>query len=70
MSSAGGVFQITSNDGKADRMLMATQLLTERIQDIMQQKQAAYVAQGGTNPDSQDFLPSLAEIQQTHLVHV
>jgi hypothetical protein len=24
MSSAGGVFQITSNDGKADRMLMAT----------------------------------------------
>ena len=34
ISGAGAVFQITSNDGKADRMLMASQLLTERIQDI------------------------------------
>jgi len=28
------------------------------------------LARGGTNPDGEDFLPSLAEIQQTHLVHV
>jgi len=36
----------------------------------MRQKQNAYMAGGGNNPDAQDFLPSLAEIQQTHLVHV
>lgn len=33
--SAGGVFKLIANDGKADRMIMATELLNQRIKDIM-----------------------------------
>ena len=29
-----GVFQIVTNDGKADKMLLASDLLEERIRDI------------------------------------
>jgi hypothetical protein len=32
--SAGGVFKLIANDGKADRMIMATELLNQRIKDI------------------------------------
>ena len=32
--SAGGVFRLIANDGKADRMIMATELLNQRIKDI------------------------------------
>jgi len=31
--SAGGVFKLIANDGKADRMIMATELLNGRIKD-------------------------------------
>jgi hypothetical protein len=31
--SAGGVFKLIANDGKADRMIMATELLNQRIKD-------------------------------------
>lgn len=36
--SAGGVFQIVSNDGKADKMIMATDLLNMRIKEIREEK--------------------------------
>lgn len=29
--SAGGIFKIIANDGKADKMIMATELLNQRI---------------------------------------
>ena len=32
--SAGGVFQITTNEGKSDKMLMASELLSKRVRDI------------------------------------
>lgn len=31
--SAGAVFKLIANDGKADRMIMATELLNQRIKD-------------------------------------
>ncbi|AIB51894.1 putative major capsid protein [Faustovirus] len=33
--SAGGVFKLIANDGKADRMIMANDLLNDRIKSIM-----------------------------------
>ena len=32
--SSGGVFKLIANDGKADRMIMATKLLNQRVKDI------------------------------------
>lgn len=31
--SAGAVFKLIANDGKADRMIMATELINQRIKD-------------------------------------
>jgi hypothetical protein len=33
--SAGAVFSLIANDGSADRLIMATRLLNERIRDVM-----------------------------------
>jgi hypothetical protein len=32
--SAAGVFKLLANDGKADKMIMATAMLNERLRDI------------------------------------
>lgn len=66
--SSGGVFQIVTNDGKADKMLLASDLLEERIRDIRQENQQRVVAAGG-DPSKEDLDPTLAEISQTHLIH-
>ena len=34
--STGAVFQIIANDGKADKMIMATDLLRQRIEQALQ----------------------------------
>lgn len=34
--SSGAVFQLISNDGKADKMILATDLLEQRINSIRQ----------------------------------
>ena len=66
--SSGGVFQIVTNDGKADKMLLASDLLEERVKDIRADNKQRVIAAGG-NPDKEDIDPSLAEIQQSHLIH-
>ncbi len=38
MVSTGGIFTLITNDGAADRMLMATPLLHERLRRIHRQK--------------------------------
>ena len=58
--SAGAVFKILTNDGKADQMLMATQLLKDRICDIIEAREAA---------GKDDTLPTLRDIEFTHVLH-
>lgn len=57
MSNAG-VFQMVTNDGRQDRMIMATQLLLQRISEIKQIR----VANG------MDPTPTLMDIEKTHLI--
>lgn len=59
--SAGGVFTLIANDGKADRMVMATELLNQRIKDIMCQR-----AQAGYS----DPTPTLVDLERTHVLFV
>lgn len=60
--SAGGVFKLIANDGKADRMIMATELLNQRIKDIMCMRATA-------NPQA-DPTPTLVDIERTHILFV
>ena len=59
--SAGAVFRLIANDGKADRMIMATQLLNQRIKDVQCAR-----AQAGRA----DILPTLVDIERTHILFV
>lgn len=59
--SAGGVFKLIANDGKADRMIMATELLNKRIKDIV-----CYRARK-RYPDP---TPTLLDIERTHVLFV
>ncbi len=59
--SAGGAFQIISNDGKCDKMVFASDLLEERIREIRDENRARVIAQGG-DPEKQDLDPTLSEI--------
>ena len=59
--SAGAVFKLIANDGKADRMIMATELLNQRIKDIM----CARAARGFADPT-----PTLVDIERTHILFV
>lgn len=59
--SNGSVFRIIANDGKADRMIMATALLRQRIVDIVQARKAA---------GKQDLTPTLVDLERTHILYV
>ena len=59
--SQGGVFKITANDGKADRIIMATLLLNQRIVDITCRR----AAQGKA-----DTTPTLVDLEQTHIIYM
>lgn len=59
--SAGGVFKLIANDGKADRMIMATELLNQRIKDIM----CLRAKQGFPDPT-----PTLVDVERTHILFV
>ena len=59
--SAGAVFKIIANDGKADRMIMATKLLNTRIKDIMVARKMAGKA---------DFTPTLVDLERTHILYM
>lgn len=62
--ATGGIFTIITNDGKQDRMLMATALLHERLKAINQFKMAT---NGGPANATQN-LPSLTDIEKTHVL--
>ena len=59
--SGGGVFNLLTNDGKADKLIMATDFLNRRMQHIMCARKAA----GESNP-----MPTLQDIEKTHLLFV
>ena len=59
--SGGGVFTLLTNDGKSDKLIMATDFLNRRIQHIMCARKAA----GDT-----DIMPTLKDIEKTHLLFV
>lgn len=53
------IFTIIANDGKADKLIMATQLLNQRIEDIMCARQKAGMS---------DVNPKLVDIERTHIL--
>jgi hypothetical protein len=57
--ATGAVFQIIANDGRADRLIFATQLLNQRIKDIMCKRY---------NAGLYDISPTLADIGQSHVL--
>jgi hypothetical protein len=59
--SAGAVFTLIANDGKADRMIMATKLLNQRIKDVMCARR---------NAGKADITPTLVDIERTHILFV
>jgi len=59
--SAGAVFKLIANDGKADRMIMATKLINQRIKDVMCARKRAGKA---------DITPTLVDLERTHILYV
>lgn len=57
--STGGIFNLITNDGKQDRMLMASELLSQRLAEV----RAARLAKGEENVN-----PTLADIERTHIL--
>lgn len=58
--ATGGVFKLITNDGKQDRMLMATQMLKNRLETIARKREA--------DPSMQDSTPTLLDIERTHIL--
>jgi hypothetical protein len=58
--ATGGIFTLITNDGKQDKMLMASDLLSQRLANI----QAARAA----NPAITDPTPTLLDIEKTHIL--
>lgn len=59
--SAGAVFRLIANDGKADRLITATQLLNARLQEVQCDRRAQGLA---------DDTPTLVDIEKTHILYV
>ena len=58
--ATGGIFQLITNDGKQDRMLMATALLNKRLRLIEQAR--------ASDPLIADSTPTLLDIEKTHIL--
>jgi hypothetical protein len=58
--ATGGIFQLITNDGKQDRMLMATALLNKRLLEIERMR--------SQNPQIKDPTPTLVDIERTHIL--
>lgn len=56
--ATGGIFQLITNDGKQDRMLMASELLRTRLEAITAARRG--------NPAIPDPTPTLLDIEKTH----
>lgn len=57
--ATAGIFTLITNDGKQDRMLMATELLKRRLKSIKQARSAAGL---------KDTTPTLLDIERTHVL--
>jgi hypothetical protein len=57
--ATGGIFQLITNDGKQDRMLMASDLLKQRLADATAARQAQQLS---------DCTPTLYDIERTHIL--
>lgn len=55
--STGGIFQLITNDGKQDKLLMATEYLSARLADIKKSRKGM-----------EDENPTLADIEKTHVL--
>lgn len=58
--ATGGIFQLITNDGKQDRMLMATALLNKRLYEIEKAR--------SRNHHIKDPTPTLVDIERTHIL--
>ena len=58
--ATGGIFQLITNDGKQDKMLMASDLLKTRLNSVA-------AARAG-NPKYKDATPTLLDIEKTHIL--
>lgn len=58
--ATGAVFNLITNDGKQDRMLMATQMLRSRLETIRANRRA--------KPGVRDDTPTLLDIERTHVL--
>lgn len=58
--ATGGIFQLITNDGKQDKMLMASDLLRNRLAAIQQSRAA--------NSQIADSTPTLLDIEKTHIL--
>lgn len=58
--STGGIFQLLTNDGNQDRLLMATELLNDRLKEISRLR--------CKNPAIKDRTPTLVDIERTHIM--
>lgn len=57
--STAGIFTLITNDGKQDRMLMATELLKRRLKSVKMSRVAAGL---------KDTTPTLLDIERTHVL--
>lgn len=58
--ATGGIFTLITNDGKQDRMLMASELLKNRLDSVSMARAA--------NPNISDPTPTLLDIEKTHIL--
>ena len=58
--ATGGVFNLITDDGKQDRMLMATQMLRNRLENVRARRRR--------DPNVEDETPTLLDIERTHIL--
>jgi hypothetical protein len=61
MRIAMGIFTLIANDGKADKLIFASELLSKRIADIQSSK---------AQMQMQDTSPTIPELERTHMLFV
>ncbi len=64
------LFELVSNDGKQDRMIMATAMLHRRLLSIQNNNIRMNKAKGlgHLDPNARENLPTLADIERTHIL--
>jgi hypothetical protein len=69
--STGAVFKLIANEGKADKMILATKLLEQRLKDVRCAREKRIQEEmHSKNKTIDDPIPTLADIEQTHVLFV